>query len=114
MIRRALIGDRRDPLRLRRVAPAPADAAERDAMASARLWAACLLQAVSDARSGEHREAVRRWIDTGDFVRLCDLANADLATVRAAIERELALPIRQRNEYAPKLKHVRKRKAPSS
>ena len=117
MLRRALIGDRRDPGRLRRVAPAAvqADAAERDAMASARLWAAVVLQAIGDARHKEHRETVRRWIGTADFGRLCDLADTDPARVRRAIEAELLLPVRERNEYRTrKLGHVRKRRVSAS
>ena len=94
----------------------PADAAERDGEAARRLWSATLLQALADARHKEHREAVKSWLNSGDFVRLCDLAGVDPATARAAIVRELAAPVRERNEHA--VGHAqsgrRRRKAPSS
>lgn len=112
MMRPSLLSDRRNPLRLVRSAPAPAEAAQRDGVACARVWAAVLLQAHADARHAKHREAVKSWLDSADFVRLCDLCGVDAAHVRRAIERELLLPVRERNEYRTrKLGYVRKRKA---
>lgn len=95
----------------------PAAAAERDCEASRRLWSACVLQAISDARAGAHRDEIRRWLDSADFMRLCDLANVDPATARTVIERELGRPVREQWEHAPR--HVQagyrsRRKAPSS
>lgn len=118
MIRPAgVLTDRRNPLRLRRSAPMPADDRhERDGEASRRLWSACVLQAIADARHKDHRDEIRRWLDSADFMRLCDLADTDPERVRRAIDAELAAPVRERHEH--KAGHarsgIRRRKAPSS
>ncbi len=117
MMRPALLSDTRNPARLVRSAPAPADDRhERDGEAARRLWSATLLQALADARHAQERAVIAAWLGTADFGRLCDLANVDPATVRTAIEAELLLPVRERHEH--KAGHARSgircRKAPSA
>jgi hypothetical protein len=64
--------------------------------AERRLWVSVIYVAALDARSGDHtlRRDVELWLHSDDFIRVCEFADQDPASVKRNLQRTISAPAR--------------------
>tara|TARA_R100000388_G_C7238432_1_gene159501 strand:+ start:1707 stop:2015 length:309 start_codon:yes stop_codon:yes gene_type:complete len=77
-------------------------------LSECRLWRAVISQSISDAYLPHKRQrlSITRWIETEDFIDVCDLANVDTRMMRKNIKYILSIHPTVGREEGKKIKEL--------